>query len=76
MTGHTENNGTRPTNSNRLLSRRQTDIEILRLCESIQAGNLADRASLDEFQGLDRELLMGINSMLDAMVDRARAELK
>ncbi len=67
MTGHTGKQGTRPAASSRLLSRRQTDVEILRLCESIQAGNWADRASLDEFHGLDRELMMSVNAMLDKL---------
>ena len=35
--------------------------------ESMRAGNLTDRAQLDEFDGLDRELLAEINVLLDLL---------
>jgi methyl-accepting chemotaxis protein len=51
----------------RLLTRRRSDVEISRLVESMHSGNLSDRAQVDEFEGLDRELLEEINSLLDAL---------
>ena len=35
----------------------------------MQAGNLADRAQLDGFEGLDRELLVEVNCLLDALTN-------
>jgi methyl-accepting chemotaxis protein len=55
--------------SNRLITRRRSDVEISRIVESMQAGNLGDRAQLDEFEGLDRELLTEINLLLDALTN-------
>jgi methyl-accepting chemotaxis protein len=34
----------------------------------MQAGNLTDRAQLDGFEGLDREMLVEVNSLLDALI--------
>ena len=55
------------SSSNRLISRRRSDVEIARVTESMRAGNLADRARLDDFDGLDLELLTEINVLLDAL---------
>jgi methyl-accepting chemotaxis protein len=54
---------------NRLITRRRSDVEISRLVESMRAGNLTDRAQLEEFEGLDRELLIDINALLDALTN-------
>ncbi len=42
--------------------------EILRLIESAKAGRLSDRADLNRFEGEERELLLGVNEMLDAVI--------
>ena len=55
------------SSSNRLISRRRSDVEISRVIESMRAGNLADRARLDGFDGLDLELLTEINLLLDTL---------
>ena len=55
------------SSSNRLITRRRSDVEISRLVESMRAGNLADRAQLDGFEGLDLELLTEINLLLDVL---------
>ena len=42
--------------------------EILRLVEASQQGRLAERCNADEFHGLQREIVQGINDILDAVV--------
>ena len=46
----------------------RTSEEILRLAEKIQEGKLAERASLDGFEGNYRELLLSINAILDSII--------
>lgn len=57
------------SSSNRLISRRRCDVEIFRVIESVRAGNLRDRASLDGFDGLDLELLTEINLLLETLTN-------
>ena len=63
------------SSSNRLISRRRCDVEILRVIESVRAGNVRDRACLDGFDELDLELLTEINLLLDSLthVESARS---
>src|SRR5579872_1019068 len=42
--------------------------EIARLVEASREGRLDERARLEEFQGVHREMLRGINEMLDAIL--------
>ena len=42
--------------------------EILRLAEDVKGGKLAGRAKLDGFEGRYRQLLEGINGILDAVI--------
>jgi hypothetical protein len=58
-----------------LISRRRCDVEIFRVIESVRGGNMRDRASLDGFDGLDLELLVEINLLLDTLtkVEPARS---
>ena len=42
--------------------------EILRLAKSAKDGKLADRASLEGFDGRFRQMLDGVNAMLDAVI--------
>ncbi len=42
--------------------------EIARLVEASRQGRLDDRARLDQFQGVHREMLKGVNDMLDAIL--------
>ncbi len=42
--------------------------EILRLVQASQEGRLSERGNANEFEGNDRELLEGVNSILDAVV--------
>jgi methyl-accepting chemotaxis protein len=42
--------------------------EILRLVEASRAGHLSERGRLDQFQGDDRKLLEGVNTILDAVL--------
>jgi methyl-accepting chemotaxis protein len=42
--------------------------EILRLVQASQEGCLSERGNVNEFEGNDRELLEGVNSILDAVI--------
>src|SRR6201998_4485206 len=42
--------------------------EILRLVEASRQGRLDERGKVDEFQGTHREMVQGINDMLDAIL--------
>jgi len=42
--------------------------EIMRLVDASREGRLADRGSLDQFDGVHREIVEGINEMLDAIL--------
>src|ERR1700684_2320738 len=42
--------------------------EIMRLVEASQEGHLTERGRTDEFQGVQREMMQGINEMLDAIL--------
>jgi methyl-accepting chemotaxis protein len=42
--------------------------EILRLVEASRQGHLEERGSADQFQGVYREIVQGINEMLDAIL--------
>ena len=42
--------------------------EILRLVEASRQGRLDERSKVDQFQGTHREMLQGINEMLDAIL--------
>ena len=42
--------------------------EILRLVEASRQGRLEERGKVDQFQGTHREVLQGINDMLDAIL--------
>src|ERR1700742_6445 len=41
--------------------------EILRLAEAAKEGRLTERGRADQFDGVYREMLEGVNSMLDAI---------
>lgn len=47
--------------------------EVSRLVEAVRAGRLSERANASEFHGADREVLEGLNSMLDALVEPLNA---
>ena len=42
--------------------------EIMRLVEASQEGRLSERARAEKFEGLHREMLQGVNAMLDAIL--------
>src|SRR5215831_12162892 len=42
--------------------------EIMRLVEASQEGRLSDRARAEKFEGVHREMMQGINAMLDAIL--------
>ena len=42
--------------------------EILRLVEASQEGRLSERARAEKFEGVHREMMQGINTMLDAIL--------
>jgi len=42
--------------------------EILRLVDASRAGQLSERGKTDQFEGDDRELVEGVNTMLDAIL--------
>ena len=42
--------------------------EIRRLVEASRQGNLEERGQIDQFQGVHREIVQGINEMLDAIL--------
>src|SRR5579872_6522726 len=42
--------------------------EILRLVEASQEGRLSERAKVDQFDGVHREMMEGINTMLDMIL--------
>ena len=42
--------------------------EILRLVEASRQGHLDERGKADQFQGIHREMVQGINEMLDAIL--------
>ncbi len=42
--------------------------EILRLVEASHAGRLSERGKAEQFEGNDRKLVEGVNSMLDAIL--------
>src|ERR1019366_3336614 len=42
--------------------------EILRLVEASRQGRLNDRGKVDQFEGIHREMVQGINEMLDAIL--------
>ena len=42
--------------------------EILRLVEASRQGRLDERGHADQFQGIHREMVKGINAMLDAIL--------
>ena len=42
--------------------------EILRLVEASQQGHLSERGKADQFQGVHREIIQGVNTMLDAIL--------
>ena len=42
--------------------------EILRLVEASRQGRLDERGKIDQFQGTHREMVQGINEMLDAIL--------
>jgi methyl-accepting chemotaxis protein len=43
--------------------------EVLRLVQASQKGRFSARANVDEFAGKDREILEGVNSILDAVIE-------
>jgi methyl-accepting chemotaxis protein len=47
---------------------RQVSQEILRLVEASRQGRLEERGKVDQFQGTHREMVQGINEMLDAIL--------
>jgi methyl-accepting chemotaxis protein len=47
---------------------RRVSQEILRLVEASRQGRLEERGNADEFQGTHREMVQGINEMLDAIL--------
>jgi HAMP domain len=42
--------------------------EIQRLVEASRAGRLAERGKADQFEGVYREMMQGVNEMLDAIL--------
>ena len=56
--------------------RRRVNDEIVRLQESLVAGNIGDRASLTGFSAADKELLVNINSLLDTLVSPLRQSIR
>jgi methyl-accepting chemotaxis protein len=42
--------------------------EIMRLVEASQEGRLTERGRAEQFQGVYREMMLGVNSMLDAIL--------
>ncbi len=42
--------------------------EIMRLVEASQEGRLAERARAEQFEGVQREMMQGVNAMLDAIL--------
>ncbi len=46
----------------------QVSQEILRLVEASRQGRLDERGKVDQFQGVHREMVQGINEMLDAIL--------
>ena len=42
--------------------------EIMRLVEASQEGRLSDRARAEQFDGVHREMMQGVNAMLDAIL--------
>lgn len=44
--------------------------EMLRLVRASQEGHLNERANVEEFKGSDRKVVEGVNSILDALVDK------
>ena len=57
--------GTPPKNNTQLLLVSQ---EIMRLVEASQEGRLAERARTEKFEGVEREMMQGVNAMLDAIL--------
>jgi methyl-accepting chemotaxis protein len=49
-------------------AKRRINEEILRLVQASLAGSLSERGRVEQFEGDDRELLQGINEMLDAIL--------
>ena len=50
------------------LEMRRVSQEILRLVEASRQGRLDERGNVNEFQGTSREMVLGINEMLDAIL--------
>ncbi|MCX6624972.1 MAG: methyl-accepting chemotaxis protein, partial [Acidobacteria bacterium] len=46
----------------------QVSQEILRLVEASRQGHLGERGRADQFQGMHREMVQGINAILDAVI--------
>src|SRR6201993_4010296 len=42
--------------------------EIMRLVEASQEGRLSERAQVEKFEGVYREMMQGVNAMLDAIL--------
>ena len=57
--------GTSPNDDTQLLLVSQ---EIMRLVEASQEGRLSERARAQQFEGVHREMMQGINTMLDAIL--------
>jgi methyl-accepting chemotaxis protein len=56
-------NAARPNETQLLVAQ-----EITRLVEASREGRLSDRAHADQFEGVHREMMQGINAMLDAIL--------
>ena len=50
------------------LEMEQVSEEILRLVEASREGRLEERGKIDRFQGIHRQMVQGINEMLDAIL--------
>src|SRR5579872_1696640 len=61
----TQPNGSRQASDQELIDLAQ---EIMRLVEASQEGRLSERARVEQFDGVHREMMEGVNAMLDAIL--------